>query len=46
MMLIRFAVMLTFRNGGYALIDNNRRAVYGYDQRVEVFWLRRDGVCG
>ncbi|EFI9594657.1 D-chiro-inositol-2-dehydrogenase IolG2 [Escherichia coli] len=30
-------VMLTFRNGGYALIDNSRRAVYGYDQRVEVF---------
>ncbi|EKN4994399.1 D-chiro-inositol-2-dehydrogenase IolG2 [Salmonella enterica] len=31
------AVMLTFRNGGYALIDSSRRAVYGYDQRVEVF---------
>ncbi|EJF0493717.1 D-chiro-inositol-2-dehydrogenase IolG2 [Salmonella enterica subsp. enterica serovar Typhimurium] len=31
------AVMLTFRNGGYALIDNSRRAVYGYEQRVEVF---------
>ena len=31
------AVMLTFRNGGYALIDNSRRAVYGYDQRVEIF---------
>lgn len=31
------AVMLTFRNGGYALIDNSRLAVYGYDQRVEVF---------
>ncbi|EKO7031357.1 D-chiro-inositol-2-dehydrogenase IolG2 [Salmonella enterica] len=31
------AGMLTFRNGGYALIDNSRRAVYGYDQRVEVF---------
>ncbi|EAM5907056.1 D-chiro-inositol-2-dehydrogenase IolG2 [Salmonella enterica] len=31
------AVMLTFRNGGYALIDNSRRAVYGYDRRVEVF---------
>lgn len=31
------AVMLTFRNGGYPLIDNSRRAVYGYDQRVEVF---------
>ncbi|ATA21306.1 myo-inositol 2-dehydrogenase [Gibbsiella quercinecans] len=31
------AIILTFENGGYALIDNSRRAVYGYDQRVEVF---------
>ncbi|ENM8420761.1 D-chiro-inositol-2-dehydrogenase IolG2 [Salmonella enterica] len=37
------AVMLTFRNGGYALIDNSRRAVYGYDQRVEVF--RSEGMA-
>lgn len=31
------AVVLTFENGGYALIDNSRRAIYGYDQRVEAF---------
>nr|WP_295974571.1 inositol 2-dehydrogenase [uncultured Bacillus sp.] len=31
------AVILQFENGGYALIDNSRQAVYGYDQRVEVF---------
>lgn len=31
------AIILTFANGGFALIDNSRRAVYGYDQRVEVF---------
>ena len=29
-------VMLTFTNGVIATIDNSRRAVYGYDQRVEV----------
>jgi len=29
-------VMLTFGNGVIATIDNSRRAVYGYDQRVEV----------
>lgn len=31
------ALVLKFENGGFALIDNSRRAVYGYDQRVEVF---------
>ncbi len=30
-------VVLTFANGVIATIDNSRRAVYGYDQRVEVF---------
>lgn len=30
-------VTLTFRNGVIATIDNSRKAVYGYDQRVEVF---------
>lgn len=29
-------VMLTFENGTIGTIDNSRRAVYGYDQRVEV----------
>ncbi|MUT65773.1 inositol 2-dehydrogenase [Paenibacillus sp. NEAU-GSW1] len=28
---------LTFTNGALAVIDNSRRAAYGYDQRVEVF---------
>lgn len=31
------AIILQFENGAYAMIDNSRRAVYGYDQRVEVF---------
>lgn len=30
-------VMLKFANGVLGTIDNSRRAVYGYDQRVEVF---------
>ncbi len=30
-------VTLTFANGVLATIDNSRKAVYGYDQRVEVF---------
>ena len=29
--------VLKFENGAMALIDNTRQAVYGYDQRVEVF---------
>jgi myo-inositol 2-dehydrogenase/D-chiro-inositol 1-dehydrogenase len=28
---------LTFEDGSYALIDNSRKAAYGYDQRLEVF---------
>jgi myo-inositol 2-dehydrogenase/D-chiro-inositol 1-dehydrogenase len=28
---------LKFENGAMGVIDNSRRAVYGYDQRVEVF---------
>ena len=28
---------LKFANGAIAVIDNSRKAVYGYDQRVEVF---------
>jgi myo-inositol 2-dehydrogenase/D-chiro-inositol 1-dehydrogenase len=28
---------LAFRNGALGAIDNSRKAVYGYDQRVEVF---------
>lgn len=30
-------VTLKFENGAMGVIDNSRRAVYGYDQRVEVF---------
>ena len=30
-------VTLTFENGALGTIDNSRKAVYGYDQRVEVF---------
>jgi len=32
---------LTMANGAIAVIENSRQAVYGYDQRVEVF-----GSCG
>ncbi|MGM0126329.1 myo-inositol 2-dehydrogenase/D-chiro-inositol 1-dehydrogenase [Enterococcus sp. AZ194] len=28
---------LTFENGAIGVIDNSRQAVYGYDQRIEVF---------
>jgi len=31
------AVMLKFKKGTIGMIDNCRQAVYGYDQRVEVF---------
>jgi myo-inositol 2-dehydrogenase/D-chiro-inositol 1-dehydrogenase len=30
-------VMMTHENGAITCIDNSRQAVYGYDQRVEVF---------
>ncbi len=30
-------VLLKFENGALGVIDNSRRAAYGYDQRVEVF---------
>lgn len=30
-------IILKFENGAAATIDNSRKAVYGYDQRVEVF---------
>lgn len=30
-------ITLRFVNGGLGVIDNSRKAVYGYDQRVEVF---------
>ena len=30
-------ITLCFNNGAIGTIDNSRKAVYGYDQRVEVF---------
>lgn len=30
-------ITIRFENGGLCLIDNSRKAVYGYDQRVEAF---------
>ncbi len=30
-------ITLTFEDGSIGVIDNSRRAVYGYDQRIEVF---------
>lgn len=30
-------IMLDFENGAKAVIDNSRKAVYGYDQRLEIF---------
>jgi myo-inositol 2-dehydrogenase/D-chiro-inositol 1-dehydrogenase len=30
-------ITLTFANGCIGVIDNSRKAVYGYDQRIEVF---------
>ena len=34
------AIVLKLANGALALIDNSRQAVYGYDQRAEVFGSR------
>jgi myo-inositol 2-dehydrogenase/D-chiro-inositol 1-dehydrogenase len=31
------ATLLKFKNGALGIVDNTRQAVYGYDQRVEVF---------
>ncbi len=30
-------VTFQYRNGAWGTIDNSRRAVYGYDQRIEIF---------
>lgn len=30
-------ITLKFKNGALGVIDNSRKAVYGYDQRIEVF---------
>jgi len=39
------AVVLKFENGATCLIDNSRKAVYGYDQRVEVFGSRGNAMA-
>lgn len=33
-------ITLKFANGAFGCIDNSRQAVYGYDQRVEIFGSR------
>ena len=37
---------LKFRNGALGVIDNSRKAVYGYDQRVEFFGSKGCGIAG
>lgn len=39
-------VTLRYANGAIGMIDNSRRAVYGYDQRVEVFGSEGSIVVG
>lgn len=36
-------VLLTFQNSALGVIDNSRKAVYGYDQRAEIFGSK--GCC-
>lgn len=38
-------ITLTFENGVIGLIDNSRRAAYGYDQRLEVFGSKGAAVA-
>ncbi|AEV30884.1 putative dehydrogenase [Sphaerochaeta pleomorpha str. Grapes] len=38
-------VTLKFANGAIGVIDNSRQAVYGYDQRVEVFGSKGSAQC-
>lgn len=37
---------LKFANGALGMIDNSRKAVYGYDQRVEVFGSKGVAIVG
>lgn len=39
-------VTLRFENGAIGVIDNSRQAVYGYDQRVEVFGSQGCAIDG
>ncbi|GKV65852.1 MULTISPECIES: inositol 2-dehydrogenase [unclassified Sporosarcina] len=38
-------ITLKFENGALGVIDNSRKAVYGYDQRVEVFGSEGNLTC-
>jgi len=38
-------VTITFANGALCVIDNSRKATYGYDQRVEVFGSKGALAC-
>ena len=39
-------VVLKYQSGALGTIDNSREAVYGYDQRIEVFGSRRSVAVG
>lgn len=39
------AVTLKFENGAIGQIDNSRQAVYGYDQRLEVFGTKGQAIA-
>ncbi len=38
-------ITLTFEDNTFAVIDNSRKAVYGYDQRLEVFGSKGMGIA-
>ena len=38
--------ILKFKNGVLGIIDNSRQAIYGYDQRVEVFGSKGCAIAG
>ncbi|MBN2151900.1 MAG: inositol 2-dehydrogenase [Candidatus Lokiarchaeota archaeon] len=39
-------VVLKYKNGAMCTIDNSRQAVYGYDQRIEVFGSKGCAIAG
>jgi myo-inositol 2-dehydrogenase/D-chiro-inositol 1-dehydrogenase len=39
-------ITLKFANGALGVIDNSRKAVYGYDQRIEVFGSSGVAIVG
>jgi len=40
------AIILKLKSGAIGMIDNSRQAVYGYDQRVEVFGSKGCAIAG